>query len=135
MAIEARTVGASIRYILLECLLVCEYVLTHSSLIFQEKIKYKQLKDELDRLQDKGDLQSGRVSDLKQELHTTKEQLSHYQDETRRLDKEVSQLQSQLSEEQVIHKRLSMYFKRLLHLAGLLRRWMFIFPNIIYLSK
>ena len=90
---------------------------------FQEKIKYKQLKDELDKLQDKGNLQSGRVSDLKQELHTTKEQLSHYQEETRRLDKEVSQLQSQLSEEQVIHKRLSMYFKRLLHLAGLPRRW------------
>ena len=85
-------------------------------------MKYKQLKDELDRLQDKGDLQSGRVSDLKQELHTTKEQLSHYQDETRRLDKAVSQLQSQLSEEQVIRKRLSMYFKRLLHLAGLPRR-------------
>ena len=81
------------------------------------------MKDELDKLQDKGDLQSGRVSDLKQELHTTKEQLSHYQEETRRLDKEVSQLQSKLSEEQVIHKRLSMYFKRLFHLAGLPRRW------------
>ena len=73
------------------------------------------MKDELDRLQDKGDLESGRVSDLKQELHTTKEQMSHYQDETRRLDKEVSQLQSQLSEEQVIHKRLSMFFTRHLH--------------------
>ena len=101
----------------------CWRIFSHPKLFFQEKIKYKQLKDELDKLQDKGDLQSGRVSDLKQKLHTTKEQLSHYQEETRRLDKEVSQLQSQLSEEQVIHKRLSMYFKRLLHFAALPRLW------------
>ena len=122
--------------ILLESLLVGEYFLTQNS-DFQEKIKYKQLKDELDKLQDKGDLQSGRVSDLKQELHTTKEQLSHYQEETRRLDKEVSQLQSKLSEEQVIHKRLSMYFKRLssCRVTTALGIWMLIFSNIIYISK
>ena len=71
-------------------------------------MKVKQLKDDLDKLLDKGDLQTGRVSDLQEELHNVKEQLSHYQDETRRLDKEVAHLQSQLSEEQVIHKRLSM---------------------------
>ena len=75
-------------------------------------MRSKQLKDEIDKLSDKGDLQTGRVADLKQDLQRTKEQLVHYQDETRRLDKEVSQLQSQLQEEQFLHKRLS---KPLLH--------------------
>ena len=75
-------------------------------------MRSKQLKDEIDKLSDKGDLQTGRVADLKQDLRQTKEQLVHYQEETRRLDKEVSQLQSQLHEEQFLHKRLS---KSLLH--------------------
>ena len=70
------------------------------------------MKDDLDKLQDRGDLQTGKVSDLKEDLQSTKEQLAHYQDETHRLDKEVSHLKSQLSEEEFLHKRLSKLYSK-----------------------
>ncbi len=58
-------------------------------------------------MRDRDDLQSGRMSDVREELKEIKEKKIQYQEENQKLSKEISQLKSQLQEEDFLHKRLS----------------------------
>ncbi len=69
-------------------------------------MRIKKLEEELDRLRDRGDAESGRTVDLKAQLDSAKEQVAHYQDETRRLDRDVTRLTGQKAEHDLIVKRL-----------------------------